>query len=63
MDALRWLATAHANKELHDLVTVPNRPGRYKPRERKRPPKGPYNFLKQPRNKLRKAMATQGVTP
>lgn len=61
VDALRWLATARPNKELHDLETVPNRPGRYEPRERKRHPKGPYNFMKQPRDKLREAMTTQGV--
>lgn len=63
VDALRWLATARPNKELHPLATVPNRPGRYEPRERKRHPKGPYNFMKQPRDKLRKAMTTEGVTP
>lgn len=61
IDALRWLATARPNKELHDLETVSNRPGRYEPRERKRHPKGPYNFMKQPRAKLREALAAKGV--
>lgn len=60
-DALHWLATPRLGKELHDLELLPNRPGRYEPRVRKRHPKGPYNFMKEPRAKLREAMATQGV--
>jgi hypothetical protein len=61
VDALRWLATARPHKPLHDLETVPHRPGRYEPRVRKRHPKGPYNFMKEPRTKLREALAAKGV--
>lgn len=60
-DALRWLATPRPSKELQELNVLPIRPARGEPRQRKRHPKGPYNFMKEPRAKLREAMTKQGV--
>lgn len=60
-DALRWLATPRPSKELQELNVLPIRPARWEPRQRKRHPKGPYNFMKEPRAKLREAMTKQGV--
>ncbi len=59
IDALRWLATARPDDRLPRLVVNTHRPNRLEPRVRKRRPKE-YPLMKQPRKKLRKALATHG---
>jgi hypothetical protein len=59
IDALRWLATARPGDRLPRLIVNTHRPNRLEPRVRKRRPKE-YPLMKQPRKKLRKALATQG---
>jgi hypothetical protein len=55
IDAMRWLASAHADEPLPTLVVNPHRPGRYEPRVRKRRPK-PYPLMTKPRHQLRKPL-------
>jgi hypothetical protein len=63
VDALRWLATARPGDALPDLVVNPLRPGRVEPRHRKRRPKGPFPWLKQPRAKLKELLMSQTLKP
>lgn len=61
VDALRWLNHVRDGDTLRDLEVLPQRPGRHEPRVRKRRPKE-YPLMKRPREELRKALLSQGVT-
>jgi hypothetical protein len=52
-DALRWLRHPQSHWSLEELITVPNRPGRFEPRVRKRRPKE-FPVMMQPRDEYRK---------
>jgi len=58
IDAVRWLADALDGAKDLQLRLVPDRPGRYEPRVVKRRAK-PYDLLNQPREILRKRLATK----
>ena len=58
VDAWRWLQEARPGDELPPLVVNPDRPGRMRPRMRKRRPKQ-YPLMTRPRDELRKALLKQ----
>lgn len=62
VDALRWLATARPGEQLSQLVVLPNRPGRYEPRARKRRPKE-YDLLNKPRAVMREDLRAKSLAP
>ena len=60
VDALRWLTSAEAGEPLPELIVNRSRPDRIEPRVRKRRPKE-YPLMKEPREKLRKALLSAAV--